>query len=152
MRLPLAVLATISLGVMLAVPAPDQTEVQGVWRVTAIQDPRPNGRGTTTPEPGLFIFTAKYYSMVAAISEKERSEPKDPANATVAELKATYDPFIGNSGTYDISGNMITLHPVVAKLPSAAKPGNAITTSLTVDGNSMRMVYRQVEFKLTRVE
>ena len=82
--------------------------LQGAWQVT-------NANGLT----GIFIFSAKHYSMMAASTE--RPEIGDLSKATADEVRALYGPMIGNSGAYEISANQVTIRPVVAKIPAGPR-------------------------------
>jgi len=107
--------------------AQTKTKVEGVWRITEVILTFSNTAGkdsiitVNNPQPGLFILTKSYYSLLAVRERKPRptvEPPKDPQNLTDAEKIARYDswqPFVGNSGTYEIKGSMILRHPVVAK-------------------------------------
>ena len=84
--------------------------LQGAWQVT-------NANGFA----GIFIFSAKHYSMMAASTE--RPEITDLSKARADEVRALYGPMIGNAGGYEMSGNQVTIRPVVAKIPVVMKLG-----------------------------
>jgi hypothetical protein len=122
--------------------------LQGAWQVT-------NANGMT----GIFIFSAKYYSMMAASTE--RPEITDLSKATADEVRALYGPMIGNAGAYEISGNQVTIRPVVAKIPLVMKPGAYEVYEFMIEGRTMTLTQRRnvrgpVErgtvWTLTRVE
>jgi hypothetical protein len=69
-----------------------KTQVEGVWKVVEVQipskDPAEKGTTITTPQPGLFIVTKGYYSLVAVRAAQPRAAfapAKDPENLTDAE-------------------------------------------------------------------
>jgi hypothetical protein len=120
----------------------------GAWQVTSA-----NGFS------GLFIFSAKHYSMMAASTE--RPDITDLSKATADELRALYGPMIGNAGVYEVSGNQITIRPVVAKIPLVMKPGAYEVYEFKIEGATLTMTQRRnvrgpVEqgtvWTLTRVE
>jgi hypothetical protein len=122
--------------------------LQGAWHVT-------NANGLT----GIFIFSAKHYSMMAASTD--RPEITDLAKATADEVRALYGPMIGNAGAYEIAGNEVTIRPVVAKIPVVMKPGayevyefklEGTTLTLTQRRNVRGPVERGTIWTLTRVE
>ena len=139
------------------------SRLQGVWQTGEVTLPGPTPRTITlpTPQPNLTILTAKHYSRVEDQSEKPRHNPVDIGNASADELRAVWEPFVGEAGTYEISdGNTITMHPVVAKNPSAMKPGAFTTWSYRLEGNTIWVTARSnqngpvapVVIKAVRVE
>jgi hypothetical protein len=140
----MSVLAALCLGIVRAADNP----VQGAWQVTSA-----NGFA------GIFIFSAKHYSMMAASTE--RPDIADLSKATADEVRALYGPMIGNAGAYEMSGNQITIRPVVAKIPVVMKPGAYEVYEFKIEGNTLTMTQRRnvrgpVEqgtvWTLTRVE
>ena len=122
--------------------------LQGTWQVT-------NANGMA----GIFIFAAKYYSMMAASTE--RPDISDLSKATADEVRALYGPMIGNAGAYEISGNQVTIRPIVAKIPVVMKPGAYEVYEFTIEGSTLTLTQRRntrgpVErgtvWTLTRVE
>ena len=122
--------------------------LQGAWQVT-------NANGLV----GVFIFSAKHYSMMAASTD--RPEVTDLAKATADEVRALYGPMIGNAGAYEISGSEVTIRPVVAKIPVVMKPGAYEVYEFKIEGATLRLTQRRnvrgpVErgtmWTLTRVE
>ena len=111
----------VALGVALLTspkPAAQSPEsIQGVWRIVEANVTGPGAR--TIPfgdRPNLTIITAKHYSRVEDQSEKPRAVLADPAKSTADELRAVWGPFVGEAGTYELSGdNLITMRPIVSK-------------------------------------
>jgi hypothetical protein len=119
--------------------------LQGVWQTVEVTFPGPTPRTITlpTPPPNLTIVTAKHYSRVEDQSEKPRHNPADISKASADELRAVWEPFVGEAGTYEITdGNTLTMHPVVAKNPSAMKPGAFTTWSYRLEGNTIWVTAR----------
>ena len=61
----------------------------------------------------------------------------DVTKATADELRAAWGPFYAEAGTYEVSGNLITLRPVAAKNPAAMTPGAFTTWSYRLDGSTL---------------
>jgi hypothetical protein len=68
---------------------------------------------------------------------------------------------IGNAGAYEISGNQVTIRPVVAKIPVVMKPGAYEVYEFKIEGNSLTLTQRRnvrgpvdqgTVWTLTRVE
>jgi hypothetical protein len=82
----------------------------GAWQLDAGQ----------SGQTGLYLFTPTRYSMVLAATD--RPDIADMSKATTGELRAILGPLLANAGTYEVSGDLITLHPVVAKSAGIPSP------------------------------
>jgi Lipocalin-like domain len=137
---PLVIIAFI-LGASGAVFAQSKaTPLAGAWRIIYSQFTGPNGRTTNNPQPGLYLFTANYYSNMAVTSDKPRPAlANDASKASAAELNATWGKFTANSGTYEIRGDMLTIHPIVAKNPNVMASGSVTTLSFKIEGTTLTL-------------
>jgi hypothetical protein len=97
----------------------------GVWRIDA---------GASAA--GLYIYTPTHYSMMAASTT--RPEITD-ATATADELRADWGPMLANAGSYDISGDLLTIHPIAAKFPVVMKPGAYEVYRYKIDGDTLTL-------------
>jgi len=126
----------------------------GAWRVTEIADA--NGPAITNPQPGLYIFTGKHYSLVRDTSLNPRVAIRDSSNVTAPEALATFGPFIAQSGTYDLSGTRVNVTPVVAKFPASGEKHRTSTWDFELQGDTLSMTYligrNATTVRLTRVE
>jgi hypothetical protein len=105
------------------------------------------------------MFTSTHYSMVAAT--RDRPDISDASKATADELRAMWGPMLANAGAYEIEGDLLTIRPIVAKIPVVMKPGayevyrfrvEGSTLSLTQVRNVRGPVERGSTTKLVRVE
>src|SRR5690242_2554761 len=78
--------------------APDSPLV-GAWQLDSGQ----------ASQAGLYLFTATRYSMTLAATD--RPDVADTSKATADELRAVWGPLLANAGTYEISGDLVTIHP-----------------------------------------
>jgi Lipocalin-like domain len=126
-----------------------ESPLQGAWQV---MNPA-NGMA------GIFIFSGKHYSMMAASTD--RPDITDLSSATADDLRALYGPMVGNAGVYEIAGNQVTIRPVVAKIPIVMKPGAYEVYEFKIENNNLTLTQRRnvrgpVErgtvWTLTRVE
>ena len=138
--------------------------LQGVWRVTEVVVTGANAETNTSPQPGLYLFTKKHYSLTTVNSTAPRKNfdaARDPDKLTDAEKIARYevwDEFSANAGTYEVSGNTVTARPVVAKNPAVMGP--AITREFRIEGNTLTLIRKslagqpasETTTRLTRVE
>ena len=116
-----------------------QQSIQGVWQAVEIATTGPGARTITIrePRPNLTIITARHYSRIEDQAEKPRTVLADPAKASADELRAVWGPFVGEAGTYELAGDLITMRPIVSKNPAVMGPGVFITYSLKRDGDTM---------------
>ena len=122
----------------------------GAWQLDAGQ----------SGQTALYLFTPTRYSMVLAATD--RPDIADMSKATTDELRAIWGPLLANAGTYEVSGDLITIHPLVAKVPVVMKSGATEVYRFRIEGG--RLTLRQVRnargvavdsapmFKFVRVE
>jgi len=145
--------ALIGMSLLTAIPSSimsaAENPLQGAWQVM----------NPTNAMAGIFIFSGKHYSMMAASTE--RPDITDLSKATADEMRALYGPMVGNAGVYEIAGNQVTIRPVVAKIPIVMKPGAYEMYEFKVENNNLTLTQRRnvrgpVEsgtvWTLTRVE
>lgn len=128
--------------------------VRGVWLMI---EETTTSMKNSNPQPGIIIFTDKYYSLVHVASAEPRPDlPADMTKAAPADLIAVWGDlaFGANSGTYEISGATLTTHSMVAKNPLAMKRVTDFTYRLEGDNLWLRITQRadQRTFKLRRLE
>ena len=134
---------------------------QGVWRTVEVVVPGPTPQ-IFRPAATLAIFQGRHYSRVEVHAEGPRPALKEPAAASADELRAVWGPFVGEAGTFDLSGNnVVTMQAMVAKNPAAMT--NGATSVFTYQRNGDTLTLTQVRtpsgpsaipvtIKLARVE
>lgn len=149
-----------------AVQNQPKSQVEGVWKIAEVlvppKTPAEKATTITNPQPGLIILTKGYYSFLAVRNERPAFAPaKDPANLTDAEKIARFEqwrPFTANSGTYEVKGSMLQMHPIVAKSVEVMTSGTPITWELKAAPNSLWLIppsdraTTDPRLKLTRLE
>ena len=117
---------------------PRRASIQGVWQAVEVTLTGPDARTIAIPEPrpNLTIITAKYYCRVQ-VEAPTRPVLVDVTKATADELRAAWGPFFGEAGTYEIDGNVITMHPIAARNPAAMKPNAFNTWSYKLEGDTL---------------
>ena len=145
---------TVCVLVLTATTVHGQTKnpLMGAWKVTEIANPdRPP---LTDPQAGLYLFTEKHYSAVRL--NGTRPLPSYPSNdkATDADKVAVFDMLYLNTGGYTVSGNNLTLSPMVAKSAFAMAPGRTLQYEFTVKGNVLMLTQKPAGpgLKFVRVE
>jgi hypothetical protein len=143
----LKVLASLSvvsaiLATVVALTANDsRSAFEGVWRTAevVVAGPAPQ---TFRPGATLAIFHGRHYSRVEVHAEGPRPVLKDPASASADELRAAWSPFVGEAGTFDLNGNVVTMQALVAKNPAAMTYG--ATSAYTYQRNGDTLTLTQV--------
>ena len=172
-KFTLAVAATTVAGLMALVGAPlfsqsraaSQPTLQGVWRVTEVTTTGPKASTNKSPQPSLYIYTAKHYSLIRVNGTTARPDlPEDPTKATAAQLLAVWGPsaFAAQSGTYELAGGKLTTRALVARGTPPMAPGAFATSSYKLDGKTLTItqergfngkpVENPTTWKLTRIE
>ena len=111
-----------------------QPALEGAWRVTEVVSTGPGTPVLASPQPGLLLFTGRYYSYTLITGDQPR--PELPSGVVAAaDLLRAWNPFTANAGTFEVSGNSMTRRPVIAKSPDAMAPGafNQYTFRLSAD-------------------
>jgi hypothetical protein len=85
--------------------------LKGAWKVVAVTA---DGKTDNSPQPGLYIYTDKHYS-VMRVTAARAAFPEKP---TDKDRVAAFDPFIANSGAYEVKGNVLMTKALVAKNPN----------------------------------
>jgi hypothetical protein len=154
------VLASLIIGVVQKVasaqPRNAVSPIIGVWRLTELTTTGPSGKTNPNPQPGLLIFTGRYYSFNAVTSDAPRPELPIPATSATDKQKAdAFGPFHAVAGTYEIKGNELRFSRVVAKAPTSMLPGNSEIDAFRMEGDTLWMTESRqnpVTWKLKRVE
>jgi hypothetical protein len=124
--------------------------LEGVWQVA--EQGGPAGAG-------IYMFAATHYSMVLAASN--RPDLADTSKATADELRAAWGPLAANAGVYETAGDLLTIRPVVAKIPAVMAAGAYEVYAFRVEDKTLYLTQRRnirgpvqgtATVKLVRVE
>ena len=138
LTLTVAVLATTGIAAQ-SKPA----SLQGAWRAVEITVTGPNARIITNLQPNLTVVSAKHYARVEVQSEGPRAIVADVTKATADELRAVWGPFVAEAGTYELTGDTLTLHPIAAKNPAAMVAGAVIVYSCKLEGHTVTLAQQR---------
>ena len=131
-----------------------QPSIRGVWRNIERVIPAATGPGDrvdpfahvpvgtqTNVQPGLLIITAKYYSRTTdtAVQPRPTTGYAVAATPTIEELQARWGPFAANAGTYELSGDTVTLRALVSKEPRDQTGGRFARLRVRLDGNVLSL-------------
>ncbi len=123
---------------LIALAAPARTRAQqgaplkGVWKAVEV------GAGAQTVKiVGLAIFTDTHYSIMYFAASPERPDIADVSKASADDMRALWNGWVANTGTYERSGDLVTIHPAGAKNPVVMKPGSTEVYRATVDTSTL---------------
>jgi len=91
--------------------------LEGVWREAEIVVTGANASTIQNPQPSLYIFTPTHYAMMGTFGDRPRELHK-ALDATNEEKIAAYNSFWGNAGTYEVTGDTVTIRPIIARMPN----------------------------------
>ena len=150
----------VALAILMVVQsASAQNNLEGVWKITEDGMAGP-AAVIKNPQPGFMVLTKKYCLTVAVTSNKPRPD-QSLSNASDAQKVAAWTPFEAYASTYEVKGNTITFHNLVAKSPEEMKSGSMTTFDFKIEGNVLFLTLkgdqsgpdaRGLKLKLTRVE
>ncbi len=148
MRVLSSVLTIGILATVLSAQGTARKPIEGVWKVTEIVVTGADASNVPNPQPSLVIFTASHYSMMYVTGNQARKlfNAEDPTNA---EKIAAFDSFVANTGTYDLSGTTLTLHPIVARNPGYMA-GGFDKYQFRIDGTTMTLVEKSTDFNFRK--
>jgi hypothetical protein len=92
---------------------------------------------------GLAIFTDTHYSVMVFDAESERPDVTDVSKASADDMRGLWAGWVANTGTYEISGDLVTIHPTGAKIPLVMKPGANEVYRYKIDGNTLSWTQRR---------
>lgn len=118
---------------------PRRAALQGAWQTVEVKitGPVPQTVTIAEPRPNLMVLTARHYARVEVQSQGARPILADVAKASADELRATWGPFVGEAGTWEVNGDVITMRPIASKNPAAMVPGAFITYTFKMEGNTI---------------
>jgi hypothetical protein len=158
-RILIALLAALVLSEPICAQA---NRLAGAWKVVEVKITGEKPETITNPQPSLYIYLKKHYSVMVIASKEPRPVPEDVSKLTAEELRKIYvTDFIANSGTYEVKGDRITIRPIVAKGPGFMQPGSFATSVFKIEGDYLTMtqeagkdgpVKNPVTVKLIRIE
>jgi hypothetical protein len=112
--------------------------VVGVWQIKEVATQR-GGLITDKPLSSVFIFTPRHYSMVWVFSAETQGSFAERWNPTDAEKIERFNSLVVNSGTYEIDGNTLIAHPVIARIPDFM--GGKLICEYHIENDMMRLKF-----------
>lgn len=106
--------------------------VKGAWKAATVGAAQNSRRAV-----GLAIFTDTHYSIMVFDAETERPNVADISKANADEMRGLWAGWVANTGTYDVNGDLVTIHPTGAKIPVVMRPGATEVYRYRIDGDTL---------------
>ena len=117
--------------------------VEGAWKVVDIVVTGDRAENTPNPQPGLFIFGQKHYSMMWVRGGKARAPYAGEVPTNEEKVKA-FDSLVANSGTYEVSGSALNVRPMVARSPNFMAGGSS-KYEFRVEGSNLWLTEKSAD-------
>jgi hypothetical protein len=160
MRSSLLLLALLLPATVLAQARPGASRgLEGAWRIAEVTTTGPNARTIQKPQPGLYLFTARHYSITREDSARGPDTAPRPEQ-TADQLRAVLR-FSAQAGTYTVTGNQVRLERIAALAGPNMLPGNFALNTFRLQGDTLWItntanqtgtVANPATYKLVRVE
>jgi hypothetical protein len=117
--------------------------IEGTWRVAEVVVTGADASSNSSPQPSLFIFAPSHYSMMSVPGTQARAlfKGEDPSND---EKIPAFDSFVGNTGTYEVAGSILTVRPIVARFPNYMAGGYS-KYQFRVEGNTLWLTEKSTD-------
>lgn len=94
----------------------------GAWRIVETTTRTPDSSWVDdSPQPGLYIFTGRHFSIMLIPQDSPRAHLRE--DASPEERLAAYENFIADAGSYEASDSSLTMRNFIAKWPNAMNGG-----------------------------
>ncbi len=127
-----SIVGVVATAAVLAAQSRPVSPIVGVW--SAVDR---GGEATI----GTVIFTRSHYSIVNG--KPNRPQVEDVSTATAEQWRAMCDPMTANTGTYEVSGDLLTLRSIFAKNPRAMAQGAFEVYGFRIEGDTLWMTLQR---------
>ena len=134
--------------------------LEGAWAVESVTYEGANPGPPVSEPTGLVMFTGQHYSMMfLGTTDRPDMAALEWNDASADTLLAVWGPLTANAGTFELSGDTVTLNPTVAK--NTFPIGASQVFSCELDGDALVLsrdltapngVVLHLTVTLTRVE
>jgi hypothetical protein len=89
------------------------------------------------------LQTGSFPAPVDSLPFAKPADITDTSQATADELRALWNPMIANAGVYEVEGKLVTIRPIVAKIPVVMKPGAYEVYAFTVEDKTLSLTQQR---------
>jgi hypothetical protein len=112
--------------------AASTSPLKGAWRAVET-----GGGQNRAKIVGLAIFMDTHYSIMYFDATNERPDIANVAQASADDMRALWNGWVANTGTYEMNGDLVTIHPSGAKNPVVMKAGANEVYRFQIDGDTL---------------
>jgi len=106
--------------------------LKGAWRAVDT-----GGGQNRVKIVGLAIFMESHYSIMYFDATNERPDIANVGQASADDMRALWNGWVANTGTYEVNGDLVTIHPSGAKNPVVMKAGANEVYRFQIDGDTL---------------
>ena len=117
MKLRLMILCAVALLGLMTNAFAAGPKLDGAYRY--VSTTFPGGRQTDAEVKGLLVVHGKHIAFVRANVNRQSWEQNDPAEERTKKIVAAYQGLAATCGTFEVSGNVITLTQLAQASPSS---------------------------------
>jgi hypothetical protein len=112
--------------------AQSRSPLKGAWKASSVSA-GPNSQAIV----GLAIFGDNHYSIMWFDATNERPDIANVGSASADDMRKLWNGWVANTGTYEVNGDLVTIHPMGAKNPVVMKPGATEVYRFRIDVNTL---------------
>ncbi len=114
--------------------------LNGVWKIEEFTTESGQNPGTFTDlPPNVYIFTDGHYSIMSIGDDRPDFQPGD--DVSDEDTIAAFNSFIGQSGSYEVSGSTITVQIIAARVPGVV--GGTGEIEYRLEGDTLYLTQTQ---------
>ena len=106
--------------------------LKGAWRAVET-----GGGQNRAKIVGMAIFMDTHYSIMYFDAAAERPDITNIGQASADEMRSLWAGWVANTGTYEVNGDLVTIHPSGAKNPVVMKAGANEVYRFQIDGDML---------------
>ncbi len=136
--LPPALVASCTPG---ARPVREQSSgLLGAWLIVETTRTTPDSAWMNeNPQPGLYIFTDRHFSIMLIPGDSPRTNLFP--NAPPEQRLAAFEDFIADAGSYEATDTLLTMRNVIAKVPDVMNSGAGGPYRYWLDGDTLTLSF-----------
>lgn len=138
-----------------------RSTLEGVWELRDVTTPKPDTQPVIKPT-GLMFLSGNKYAQVFLVNSARPALPfPEVDKASGDQLRAVWGPYVANAGTFQVSGNTLTLRATVAKNTAPMAAGAFLEHTFTLEGDNLTLTATKTDrgpeqnprtFKLVRAK
>ena len=136
----------------------DRSTLVGAWLITeTITKTADSTTVNKNPQPGLYVFTDRHFSLMLIPGEEPRAALGEDASRE--ERCEAFENFVADAGSYEARGSTLTMHNIIAKNPRAMNGGAGGPYRYELSGDSLTLTFSrgwargaEVTYRLIRLK